>query len=75
MHLIVTPCQQCGGTIDVLVRDHDELNRVRKELDLSRQDLHTLRIEVLQGDIRNESILKEKAEMILAHEEEVCYTF
>ena len=69
--LRVTPCETCGGKVEAVLADSDEVVNLKKVIDVMKKREERLRLRVAELDAMHEKITMEKSENALAHGEEV----
>ena len=71
--LDVKPCNECGGYVEIIVKDSEEMDRLNKVLSDCRDREGRFRLTLGELDARLENITREKTEAIKKHNDEVWY--
>jgi hypothetical protein len=69
--LQVSPCQECGGQLEIVTRDSDEVDMLKKTIMDCKERESRFRIKLATLDAQIENTTKEKAEANKSHAEEV----
>lgn len=71
----VRPCEQCGGQLEVIMRDSDEVDRLKKILSDCKDREQRFRLKLGTLDAEIETMTKEKAEGLKSHLEEKRFLY
>eukprot|EP00981_Chlorochromonas_danica_P003250 scaffold633_cov288-Ochromonas_danica.AAC.85 len=66
----VTPCERCGGTLEIVMKDNDEAAFLKKTIRDSKEREGKWRVKLAELDARMEVVQKDKAETTKTHLEE-----
>jgi hypothetical protein len=66
----VKPCEKCGGQLEIVMKDTDEVERLKKVLNECKERENRWREKLATLDVQIEEALKEKAESGKGHQEE-----
>lgn len=69
--LQVKPCEECGGVLEIVMKDNDEVYKLKKQLADVRERDGRWRVKLATLDAQIESVGKERAETTKSHFEEV----
>ena len=69
--LRVTPCETCGGKVEAVLADPDEVVKLKGQLDVMKKREERFRIQIAELDAKNEKATRGKSEIAHSHGEEV----
>jgi hypothetical protein len=69
----VNPCESCGGTMEIIMRDSDEVERLKKLIIEGKEREARWRLKLATLDAQIETIGREKQETTKSHMEEVIF--
>ena len=67
----VRPCDECGGQLEIIMKDSDEVERLKKVIADCRERENRFRVKLATLDTQIETTSREKAEAAKSHMEEV----
>lgn len=74
-NLRVTPCESCGGKVDAVLADSDEVVRLKENITIMKKREERLRLQVAELDAANDKRAIAKAELDFSHNEEVPFRY
>ena len=69
--LRILPCEMCGGRVEVVLVDSDEVVDLQKSISLMRERENRFKLTLAELDARLEKTARDKAESAKQHQEEV----
>lgn len=72
--LQITPCEQCGGKMEVVLVDSADVQRLNEQVEISKERESRFRGTLANLDAKLEDMTREKQKDNQSHQEEVLYS-
>ena len=71
--LRVTPCETCGGKVEAVLADPDEVVKLKAQIDVMKKREERFRIQIAELDAIKEKTTRQRSEVAHTHGEEVRF--